>query len=86
MDDYILEAAHIHKSFGGIRALIDVDFNLKPGEIHCLVGENGAGKSTLGKIIAGIYVPDTGTLTIQDEVYESLTPAKAKDLKIAMVT
>jgi ABC-type sugar transport system ATPase subunit len=84
--DYILEAENISKSFGGIQALQQVDFRLKCGEIHCLVGENGAGKSTLGKIIAGIHHPDEGVLRIQGEDYDALTPAQAKDLKIAMVT
>ncbi len=84
--DFILEAENISKSFGGIHALQDVDFKLKGGEIHCLVGENGAGKSTLGKIIAGIHNPDAGTLHIQGETFASLTPAQAKALKIAMVT
>jgi ABC-type sugar transport system ATPase subunit len=84
--DYILEAENISKSFGGIQALQQVDFRLKCGEIHCLVGENGAGKSTLGKIIAGIHHPDEGVLRIQGEHHDALTPAQAKDLKIAMVT
>ncbi len=84
--EYILEAENISKSFGGIQALQDVDFRLKRGEIHCLVGENGAGKSTLGKIIVGIHTPDAGTLNIQGEDYEGLSPAQAKSLKIAMVT
>ncbi len=84
--EYILETKNISKSFGGIQALRNVDLNLACGEVHCLVGENGAGKSTFGKIIAGIHSPDEGMLKFQDKVFESLTPAKAKDLKIAMVT
>jgi putative multiple sugar transport system ATP-binding protein len=53
--DYILEMHHITKEFPGVRALDNVNFKVKRGEIHCLVGENGAGKSTLMKILSGVY-------------------------------
>ena len=52
---YILEARGITKTFPGVKALDHVDFQLKKGEIHALVGENGAGKSTFSKILAGIF-------------------------------
>jgi ABC-type sugar transport system ATPase subunit len=55
-----LRADGIHKSFPGVRALHDVDFDLRVGEVHGLVGENGAGKSTLVKIVTGAYEPDAG--------------------------
>lgn len=55
MSDHILEMRHISKSFPGVRALSDVNFSVKRGEIHCLVGENGAGKSTLMKVLSGVY-------------------------------
>ena len=55
MDNYILEMHDISKSFPGVRALDLVNFKVKQGEIHCLVGENGAGKSTLMKILSGIH-------------------------------
>ncbi len=84
--EYILHATGISKSFGGVKALSNVDLKLKSGEVHCLVGENGAGKSTLGKIVAGILTPDEGTLTFMGTPYKFFTPAKAKELKIAMVT
>ncbi len=60
----LLELTGISKSFGGVRALENVDFSLRPGEIHGLVGENGAGKSTLMKIIAGVHTEFEGTFTI----------------------
>lgn len=55
MSEYILEMKDITKTFPGVRALSDVNFKVKTGEIHCLVGENGAGKSTLMKVLSGVY-------------------------------
>ena len=55
MDNYILEMKNISKEFPGVKALDYVNFKVKKGEIHCLVGENGAGKSTLMKILSGVY-------------------------------
>jgi ribose transport system ATP-binding protein len=55
-----LEAAHLSKSFGGVRVLSDVSLRVKPGEIHGLVGSNGSGKSTLIKILSGYHAPDPG--------------------------
>ncbi len=82
----VLSVNKISKSFGGINALTEVDLDFYCGEVHCIVGENGAGKSTLGKIIAGIHTPDNGELIFQDFSFKELTPAKAKELRIAMVT
>ena len=61
-DRVVLEALGVSKSFGGIAALVDVDFDLKAGEVHALVGENGAGKSTLMKILAGVHVDYDGVI------------------------
>ena len=57
--DSVLEMRHIYKTFPGVKALQNVDFTLKKGEIHALMGENGAGKSTLIKMIAGLIQPDS---------------------------
>jgi ABC-type sugar transport system, ATPase component len=57
-----LELKKISKFFPGIKALQNVDFNLKANSIHALLGENGAGKSTLVKILCGVYQPDQGSI------------------------
>lgn len=64
MENFILEMKNIKKEFPGVVALNNVNFSLKKGEIHCLVGENGAGKSTLIKILAGALKPDKGDIYI----------------------
>jgi len=80
-----LVAAHrIHKQFGGIKALDDVSLEVRPAEIHALVGENGAGKSTLVKILTGAQRPDAGTVSILGE-HVALTPEKARELGIGAV-
>ena len=64
MSEYLLEMKNICKSFPGVKALQHVDFQLKAGEIHALLGENGAGKSTLIKVLGGIYHPEEGQIRI----------------------
>jgi ABC-type sugar transport system ATPase subunit len=59
----MLSLEGLSKSFPGVRALNGVSFEVRPGEIHGLLGENGAGKSTLIKIIAGAYAPDLGEIS-----------------------
>jgi ribose transport system ATP-binding protein len=63
---FVLEAKGVSKFFTGITALIDVDFDLKSGEVHALVGENGAGKSTLMKILAGVHIEYDGEIRLAD--------------------
>ena len=60
MGETLLEMVNINKEFPGVRALSNINFDLKKGEVHCICGENGAGKSTLIKIISGAYQPDEG--------------------------
>ena len=81
----ILQLSDVRKSFGAVRALKGVSFELMPGEVHALLGENGAGKSTLIKVITGAHAPDEGTLTVSDEQLRSLTPSHARALGIACI-
>jgi len=61
--DTLLEMRGIVKHFAGVRALDGVDLDVRPGEVHCLLGQNGAGKSTLIKVLAGAHQPDEGAIT-----------------------
>jgi rhamnose transport system ATP-binding protein len=81
----LLQLANVTKSFGAVRALKGVSFELQAGEIHALLGENGAGKSTLVKIITGALQPDSGTIRIDGELVQNLTPATAHTLGIACI-
>lgn len=82
---YRLEMQNISKQFGGIHALNDVSVQVKPGEIHALIGENGAGKSTLIKILSGAYTRDTGTINIDGKQVTITSPLDAKNLGIAVI-
>jgi rhamnose transport system ATP-binding protein len=84
-DSPVLQLRQLAKSFGGARALQGVDFDLKAGEVHALLGENGAGKSTLIKIVTGAHQPDRGTITVAGERVAGLTPAAAHRLGIACI-
>ena len=81
----LLSAASIAKSFGAVRALRGVTFDLQAGEVHALVGENGAGKSTLIRIISGAETPDAGTLEIGGRHAHRMDPATARALGIAAI-
>jgi ABC-type sugar transport system ATPase subunit len=81
----LLELIGISKSFGGVQALREVDFTLRAGEIHALVGENGAGKSTLIKILSGAVVPDTGEVRLEDAALPPGRPLATRDRGISVV-
>jgi rhamnose transport system ATP-binding protein len=73
------------KAFGAVQALVDGSITLFPGEAHALVGENGAGKSTLVKILAGVYQPDSGTLSIDGQPVVLNGPIAAREAGIAII-
>lgn len=84
-NDYILEMKNIHKSFGGLKALLDVNLNLRRGEVLGLVGDNAAGKSTLMKILSGAYHADEGRIFFNDREVFITSPRVSKHLGIEMV-
>lgn len=85
MSEFILEMKHIHKSYGGIKALKDVSLELRAGEVLCLCGENGAGKSTLMKILAGVETPTEGEIFIGGKPVKINRPIDAFHMGISMV-
>lgn len=84
-EPYKLEMNNITKSFAGVRALVDVTFKVKAGEVHALIGENGAGKSTLMKILSGAYKKDAGEILIDGKPVKISDPKDAKNLGIAVI-
>src|SRR5271156_1136031 len=83
--EYLLEVEHVSKAFPGVKALDDVEFHLKRGHVHALMGENGAGKSTLMKIIAGVYTPDSGSFRLKGQEIRLTSPLDALRYGIAMI-
>ncbi|AHY56676.1 sugar ABC transporter ATP-binding protein [Bradyrhizobium japonicum] len=85
MSDIALSLRKATKLYAGVPAIDGVDFDLRRGEIHALVGENGAGKSTLTKVMAGVVTLTSGTMTIDGADVAPRTPLEARNLGIAMV-
>ncbi len=83
--EYLLSAEGVRKEFPGVVALDDVQFRLKRGTVHALMGENGAGKSTLMKILAGIYIPDKGEVRLKGVEIQLKSPLDALENGIAMI-
>ncbi len=81
----VLHMQGICKSFPGVRALHNVDFSLRKGEIHSLMGENGAGKSTLVKVMTGVYEKDAGTIAIEGKAVHFKSPQEAQNSGIGTV-
>jgi ABC-type sugar transport system ATPase subunit/ribose/xylose/arabinose/galactoside ABC-type transport system permease subunit len=84
-ETFLLRMTGIEKSYPGVRALKGVDFDLRPGEIHCLIGENGAGKSTLIRILSGAEKPNSGTIEMGDRVYRSIDPRLSHSMGIGVI-
>lgn len=83
--DYLLEAIDIRKEFPGVLALDNVSFNLKPGEVHALLGENGAGKSTMMKIFSGVHKKNSGILKIKGKEVDFKSPIDASNLGVGII-
>ena len=84
-DTLAVEMRGIVKQFPGLVANDQVDFDLRQGEVHALLGENGAGKSTLMNILSGLYTPDEGTIRIGGALAEIRSPRDATDLGLGMI-
>ncbi len=85
MNELILTMTGIDKSFPGVHALDHVDFDVRKGEVHALMGENGAGKSTLMKVLTGIYSKDEGTITFEGKEVTFASPREAQTAGIVIV-
>jgi rhamnose transport system ATP-binding protein len=85
MSEYILELKNITKNYPGVKALDNVHFQLKKGEIHALMGENGAGKSTLIKAITGVHEPDAGEIILNGRYVHFKNPNDAATMSIAAI-
>ncbi|HHV32663.1 MAG: sugar ABC transporter ATP-binding protein [Ruminococcaceae bacterium] len=85
MNDYILELKDIVKTFDGVTALNGVQFQLKKGEVHALMGENGAGKSTFIKVITGVHQPDSGIMMLDGEKVSFHSTVDSQNLGIAAI-
>lgn len=83
-EQYLLEMKNINKSFPGVKALQNVDFQLKAGEVHALLGENGAGKSTLIKVLGGIYIAEEGEIYVEGQKVniDGVVPARKAGVSI----
>ena len=81
----LLEVSGLSKAFGPTEALTDVDFDLRAGEVHALVGQNGSGKSTLVKILAGIHSPDAGAIAVEGDEYDPLRPGEVRERGLRFV-
>ncbi len=84
-ENVVLQMRNIHKSFPGVRALQGVDFTLRKGEVHALMGENGAGKSTLIKVLTGVYSKDEGQVSIDGNEVAIHSPQEAQKNGISTV-
>lgn len=84
-DDLLLRLDGIVKSFPGVRALRGVSFDVRPGEVHALLGENGAGKSTLIKVMSGVHAQDEGSLHVDGRPVRFASPQEAQDAGIAAI-
>lgn len=81
----IVEMRNINKSFPGVKALSNISFSVKPGEVHVLLGENGAGKSTLMKVLSGVYQTDSGSIVLNGVEHSKLNPRISREGGISII-
>lgn len=85
MEEYSLTMRGISKSYSGVAAVQSVDFAVRPGEVHALIGENGAGKSTLLNILSGVRAADSGEILVNGQIIAMKNPLSARHAGIAMI-
>lgn len=85
MSEYVVEIRGVTKKFPGVVAMRNMHIEIKPGEIHGLIGENGAGKSTLIKVLTGVHVPEEGEILVDGKKVSFRNPVQARDAGIACV-
>ncbi|MHC1787688.1 MAG: sugar ABC transporter ATP-binding protein [Christensenellales bacterium] len=85
MSDHVVELRQVTKKFPGVVAMRDMHIQIRPGEIHGLIGENGAGKSTLIKVLTGVYIPEEGEILVEGQRVAFRNPVQARDAGIACV-
>ncbi|WP_345796855.1 ABC transporter ATP-binding protein [Castellaniella sp. MT123] len=79
----ILDLQHISLSFGGVKALSDISFDVREHEIRAIIGPNGAGKSSMLNVINGVYTPQEGRILLQDQQFTRMNPRRAAEMGIA---
>ncbi len=85
MSEFVVELRHVTKKFPGVIAMRDMHIQIRPGEIHGLIGENGAGKSTLIKVLTGVHTPEEGEIYVDGERVSFSNPVSAREHGIACV-
>jgi len=83
--DQILQMRQVSKFFPGVQALLNVDFDVRRGEVHALMGENGAGKSTLIKVLTGVFPPDSGNMLFDGKPFAPISPREAQNAGISAI-
>jgi len=83
MSDALLEVRNVSLAFGGVRALSDVSFDVRPREVRAIIGPNGAGKSSMLNVLNGVYHPQQGTIRFEDLEFRNMDPHRAAALGIA---
>ncbi|MEY2593349.1 MAG: hypothetical protein RI972_1038, partial [Pseudomonadota bacterium] len=81
--DIILDVQNISLSFGGVKALTDISFNVREHEIRAIIGPNGAGKSSMLNCINGVYTPQQGTITFRGQTFDHMNSRQVAEMGVA---